>query len=90
MNTFIITYDLSHADSAHYDELHDLIKECGDWVCITQSTWAVKTTKSSLAVRGHLMQAIDDNDALFVGTLSKPFRHTGLDGGTVGWLEDNL
>lgn len=44
--SFVISYDL--AEGGNYDELFNHIKSYGYWAHITESTWAVLSTKQHL------------------------------------------
>jgi hypothetical protein len=64
MNCYIITYDLRFG--GNYTSLHNAIKTYGTWAKITESTWAVVTQQSAIALRDNLLKYIDNNDRLFV------------------------
>lgn len=64
MSCYIISYDLRAA--RNYDVLYDAIKSYGTWAHITESTWAIVTTKTAVQVRDHLSSVMDQDDRLFV------------------------
>ena len=88
MATYIVTYDLS-GPSRNYGELLERIKSYGSWAHITESSWAISTTEDPVAIRDHLMGALDNNDNLFVGTLSWS-AWVGLGQDVSDWLKSNL
>ena len=61
---YIIAYDLH--EGADYKALHDAIKSYGTWARITESTWAVVTSKTAEGVRNHLGELMDAEDRIFV------------------------
>ena len=64
MATYIISYDLR--GQRQYDALYAAIKKYPAWAHITESTWAVKTGRSAVAVRDNLTKSIDADDRIFV------------------------
>ena len=64
MACYIISYDLRGARD--YETLYEAIKSYGTWGHITESTWAVVTTKTAIQVRDHLSSVMDQDDRLFV------------------------
>ncbi len=64
MTCYIISYDLR--GKRDYDALYEAIKSYGTWANITESTWAVVTTKTAIEVRDHLSSAMDQDDRIFV------------------------
>lgn len=64
MNCYLISYDL--ANNRDYVSLFRAIKSYGTWAHITESNWAVVTTKSALEVRNHLANVLDSDDSLIV------------------------
>lgn len=64
MTCYIISYDLRR--KRDYEVLYDAIKSYGTWAHITESTWAIVTTKTAVEVRDHLVSVMDSDDVLFV------------------------
>jgi len=64
MACYIISYDL--IGKRDYEALYEAIKSYGAWAQITESTWAVVTTKTAVEVREHLSSIMDEDDRLFV------------------------
>ena len=64
MTCYIISYDLVR--NRNYGQLHNAIKTYSKWAKITESTWAVVTTKSAVQIREHLLKFMDNDDRLFV------------------------
>ena len=88
MVAYIITYDL-RSPGRDYNDLYDRIKSYNRWAFITESSWAVSTDHTAVAVRDYLTQALDSNDKLFVGQLGAS-AWIGLPSDVSKWLKDNL
>lgn len=65
MATKLIAYDLN-SPGQKYSELIEAIKALGAWWHHLDSTWIVRTTKSSEAVRDELKKYLDNGDELLV------------------------
>ena len=87
MTCYIISYDLR--GERDYDALYEAIKSYGNWAHITESTWAVVTTKTAIQVRNHLSSVMDQDDRVFVVK-------SGVEAAWINvickkqWLMDNL
>lgn len=64
MTCYIISYDLRK--NRDYESLYAAIKSYSKWARITESTWAVITSKSAVEIRDHIAGVMDDDDRLFV------------------------
>ena len=64
MTCYIISYDLRR--DRDYQSLYDAIKSYPKWAHITESTWAVVTSKTAVQIRDHLSRIIDHDDRVFV------------------------
>jgi hypothetical protein len=62
-NTYIISYDLKGDD---YEPLYEAIKSYGTWAHITESTWAVVSSKKAVDIRDHLGEYLPKGSRLFV------------------------
>jgi len=62
---YIISYDLVKPER-DYDELYSAIKSFPRWGRLTESTWAIVTTKNHVAIRDDLKKHIDEDDRLIV------------------------
>ena len=89
MSTFIITYDL-RAPGRNYNNLYERIKSYSNLAHITESSWVIKTESNSSEVRDYLSGALDDNDDIFVGTLTSPAAWIGLSKRLSDWLKQHL
>ncbi len=90
MNTLLIGYDLNKAGQ-NYDNLITAIKDHATWWHHLDSTWIVKTSKSTVAMRDHLMKYIDSNDELLVVDITGDVASWyGFDTKGSQWLRDNL
>lgn len=88
MNFFIVTYDL-HVSGQDYSGLLEKIKEGNGWAKLSESSYAVSTEKSPQQLLDILKANIDDNDRLYIVTISKPYTGWG-DQEILDWLEKNL
>lgn len=61
--TLIISYDLHNGN---YVELFEAIKSYGTWAHITESTWAIITSKKASEVRDHLEEYLPKGSRLIV------------------------
>ena len=50
--SYIVSYDL--ADGGDYDKLFEKLKSYSGWAHITESTWAVLTTKEASEIRDEI------------------------------------
>jgi hypothetical protein len=64
MATFIISYDLRK--ERDYEELYKAIRSFETYARITDSTWAVVTTETTVQVRAFLKKHLDKDDRLFI------------------------
>ncbi|MFD5545775.1 CRISPR-associated protein Cas2 [Streptomyces goshikiensis] len=85
----LIGYDLN-SPGQDYDSLFEAIKELGTWWHHLDSTWVVKTTKTTVEVRDTLKGHIDSNDELLVVALTGKGAWTGFNDRGSKWLKDNL
>lgn len=83
-----MTYDL-FASGQNYSGLLDKIKESNLWARLSESSYAVGTEKSPQQLLDILKASIDDNDRLYIVTISKPYTGWG-DQEIFDWLDKNL
>lgn len=62
---YIIAYDL-RKPGRNYDGLYETIKSFGTWGKLTESVWAIVTSKDCVEIRDRLLTFLDDNDRLLV------------------------
>lgn len=63
--TYIVIYDI--ADDGDYDSLYEALKTSySGWAKISESAWAIVTTKTAKEVRNELIPCIGRNGRLFV------------------------
>lgn len=85
---YIVIYDL-RAPGRNYESLYQAIKNYGTWGKISQSAWAIVSSKNSVEIRDDLMKYLDRNDRLMIVK-------SGLDAAWVNamaskdWLQENL
>lgn len=87
MKTYIITYDL--IKDKDYGSLHDAIKKYSKWARVTESTWAVVTSKKASEIRDDLKQVMDSDDRLFIikSGVEAAWRNSRCKN---EWLKENL
>lgn len=91
MANILIGYDLRKSGQ-DYAGLIDAIKALGsDWWHCLDSTWIVKTNKTTVSVRDTLSPHIDNNDRLLVVDITgDAAAWTGFDTECSDWLKKNL
>lgn len=61
---YVISYDM--AEGGDYAKLIAHIKEYGYWAHITESTWAVLSTRTASDIRDKLLKFLPEGSKLFV------------------------
>ena len=91
MAAYMVTYDLSQP-GRDYSGLCERIKAIsGTWALIAESSWiVVSTARSAAAIRDDLIQAVDNDDSLFVAELTGATAWKGLPAERADWLKANL
>lgn len=89
MAVYIIGYDLRKAGQ-NYSGLHEQIKSYGTWQHTLDSTWIIRTSKTSAQIRDHLINYIDANDSLVVFELTGNGAWYGIGQDGDKWLLDVL
>lgn len=88
MATLLVTYDLNKPGKDYGDVLK-IVKDQAAWARLSESSYAIKTNLSPHALYKKFEPYIDNNDQIYIITLSKPF--WGLGTKEVNdWLENNL
>lgn len=85
---FIISYDLCKP-GRDYGSLYRAIKSYPRWGKLTESTWAIVSSESTVQIRNNLMQFMDANDRLIVIRSGKEAAWTKLLASN-DWLRNNL
>jgi hypothetical protein len=90
MKSILIGYDLNRPGQ-NYGSLFAAIKTLGGtwWHCL-DSTWIIKSNKTTAAIRDALMPHIDKSDELLVVELSGVGAWVGFDDECSGWLKEHL
>ena len=88
MNVLLITYDLNNETRRPriVRRIEGLGSSC---VQLSESCYAIATSKSPEDVYKYLEDMIDSDDDLYVITIKKPAHGRG-DGAVVQWLDENL
>jgi hypothetical protein len=90
MNTLLVGYDLNKPDR-DYSGLIGALKSHGTWWHYLDSTWLVKTTKTTTQLRDELMELIDANDEVLVMNVSGDLWATaGLEKRANDWLQEQV
>lgn len=88
MSIFLVTYDLNNETSR--PKIVPKIKEVSDeWARLSESSYAIKSSKSTSDVFNLLKPMLDSDDQLYVITLKKPYSGRGPKA-VNDWLEKNL
>lgn len=85
---YIVCYDLCQPDR-DYNLLYKALKSFSTWGRLTESTWAIISTKTCVEIRDYLMQFIDNDDRLIVilGGKSAAWVRVIADN---NWVKENL
>lgn len=62
--SYIVSYDL--AEGGNYNQLFEHIKSYGYWAHITESTWAILTTKTVCEIRDAIAAYLSEGSRLIV------------------------
>ena len=88
MQVVLITYDLS-SPGQNYQGLLERIKSHDSWARLSESSYAVYTSKTAIDVYSGLSDVLDSNDQLYCITLTSPW--TGKGSKEVNeWLQKHL
>ena len=87
MSVLLITYDLNKPGQ-DYSDFIDTFKKYS-WARLSESSYAIKTSKSPSIIRDELSPHMDKNDYVYVITLSKPYSGFGPKKVNT-WLDENL
>ena len=88
MSALLITYDLN--EETKRPPIVKKIKTLGtSWAKLSESSYAIATSKTSSAIYKSLEDMIDENDRLYVIPLKKPYAGFGLKK-VNQWLDQNL
>lgn len=85
---YIISYDLCQP-GRDYDTLYQALRSFPYWGKITESTWAVVTSKTAVEIRDFLSNYIDSNDRLIVILSGRSAAWTHLLASNA-WVIENL
>lgn len=87
MAVLLVTYDLKSPGQKH-SKLLDAIKEY-PWARLSESSYAIRTVETPSTVFNVLKSHIDDNDNLYIVTVTRPY--TGYGPQDVNdWLDNSL
>ena len=92
MAIFVVGYDLHPSKGETYENLIEAIKAVGEtwWHCL-DSTWLVKSNKTSVQIRDELWQHMLADDQLLVVQYAPPgSAWIGFSGDCATWLKNNM
>ena len=85
---YLVSYDLCQP-GRDYNELYNVLKGYEHWGQLTESFWAIISTKNEVEIRNELMKYIDRSDRLIVMRSSGNAAWVNLITSNV-WLKENL
>lgn len=89
MSVYSINYDLKNGDSTDYSKLYQAIQSYENWAHPLESTWLIRTTKSSEEIFEHLRPFTHKNDLLFVILSVLPNSQYQLFQKDIDWINAN-
>ncbi|ROR90930.1 SinR family protein [Nocardioides aurantiacus] len=88
MSTKLIAYDLN-SPGQNYDELIEKIKSYGAWWHHLDSTWLVKTNRTTSNIRDDLKKIVGSDDEILVIDVTSDARAwTGFNTSGSKWLKE--
>lgn len=85
---YIISYDLCQPSRDYY-RLYQALQSFPHWGRLTESTWAIVSTSTSIQIRDYLAEFMDNNDRLIVILSGKSAAWTKLLASS-DWVRNNL
>ena len=85
---YIISYDLCQP-GRNYEQLYQALRSFPNWGKMTESTWAIVSSKTCVEIRDFLCRYIDSNDRLVVISSGRSAAWTRLLANNE-WLMENL
>lgn len=86
---YIVTYDLQEPGQ-RYSELLELIKACGNWARLGQSSYLIDCQEAAVQLRDKFISVLDRNDKLYVGQVLAPAAWTGMSEDVTKWIKERL
>ncbi len=86
----MIGYDLNKSGKDYSGLINQIKKISGIWWHHLDSTWIIKSTKSTIEIRDLLSPYIDEDDELLVAGLTSVAAWKGFNSKGSHWLKDNL
>ena len=87
-NIYIISYDLKNPGQ-NYEKLLKRIKAYPLWARLGGSAYLIGTPATASDIRNYLIQVLDYNDQLFVGSAPAPSAWHGLPEDVSNWIRTN-
>lgn len=89
MASYIVAYDLNQSGQ-NYECITKKLKAYPTHWHMQGSVWIIITESTAKLIRDNLQSCLDDNDELFVGTLSGEAAWKGYSTSISEWLKKNL
>ena len=89
MNTLLVTYDLIDEEDARPPIVDEIKGLALDWAKLSESSYAILTTETPSNVYEQLKGLLDEDDQMYIVTISKPISGQGRREVTK-WLTENL
>lgn len=89
MYVYIISFDLVKPGQ-NYDKIIELIKQYNVWAKLGTTTYLVQTSHSAVELRDNLKTAIDSNDKLFVGKVTRPAAWSNMSEDVSKWIKEKF
>lgn len=77
MAVYIVTYDLNN-ETVRPDIVAE-VKSGGDWAKLSESSYAISTNEEPEEVYARFTEYLDEDDALYVISLARPYAGQGPD-----------
>lgn len=87
MAIFLVSYDLNKETVR--PQIVEEVKKSPGWAPISESSYAIDTSETALAVYERFKKHLDANDTFYVISLRKPYAGYGFTN-VNDWLERNL
>jgi hypothetical protein len=85
MAMYLISYDL--INNKDYKKIYEAIMSYQQYVHITDSLWAIVSSKDIVEIRNSLTKYMDNDDVLFVCEINREFAYLNLNKDVIDWLK---
>lgn len=88
MASYLVTYDLNNPGQ-NYEDVRKVIESLDGWAKLSESSYAVESSLSEIAIYKKFEPHLDKNDQLYVIGLHQPWMGQG-DPAVNQWLDQSL